>query len=182
MAISTDRPAPTTKKRNFEKKLRQAIWRTRAKRPAPGDSHIKIGPGWRDDGFKVHYTSPVKSSCKAFLDVDKDKTGFHVGLVDVDWSCRQKGIGTLLYEIAAREACKRGAPLTSDMLRSHMSNEFWLKQYRKGRAEVIDHGVPDEEYPRGASAATLPDLPLLRGKQYRLSCPAPKSLAGRRRR
>lgn len=50
-----------------------------------------------------------------------------------------------------------------------MSNRFWLKQVCKGRATVIDHGVPDEVFP-GYTPERFPELPIMRGKQYRLSC------------
>lgn len=96
--------------RQREKKLRQALWRTRPKRPEPGDAHIKIGSGWRDGGFKINYTSPTRPECTGLLDVDPDKHGFHVGVADVASACRSTGVGTLLYEIAAREACTREAP------------------------------------------------------------------------
>lgn len=45
------------------------------------------------------------------------------------------GVGTRMYETAAREACRMRARLASDEIRSKAAHAFWLKQVRKGRAE-----------------------------------------------
>lgn len=46
------------------------------------------------------------------------------------------GVGTRLYEAAAREACARDYKLKSDWNLSRYSKGFWEKQQRKGRAKV----------------------------------------------
>lgn len=89
------------------------------------------------------------------------KTFMKVARIDVDASVRRQGVGTKLYERAARIACEAryGAPLASDTDRSPMSEGFWRKQTGKGRAQ------------RDETSRSF----------YMLSCPAPKSLKGTRR-
>lgn len=82
------------------------------------------------------------------------------------------GIGTKLYEAAARQACLLGRPLVSDSSRSKYSEGFWVKQAAKGRATCI----------KGSGRATrLTDEWDEQGSwpcgNYALSCPAPRSLA-----
>lgn len=55
--------------------------------------------------------------------------------IRVDEKWRREGIGTKLYEAAAKEACRKfKRPLASDRSRSSMADGFWEKQVRKGRA------------------------------------------------
>jgi GNAT superfamily N-acetyltransferase len=56
-----------------------------------------------------------------------------VGLINVDRDLQRCGVGTRLYERAARIACKRGVKLRSDTSRSNKAEAFWRKQERKGR-------------------------------------------------
>ena len=84
-----------------------------------------------------------------------------VTIIGVQSEFRRQGIGTQLYEAAARVACEQfGLPLASDKShqRSPAAEAFWKKQARKKRAVCIgDSG----------------------GKKCRrwvLSCPAPASL------
>ena len=44
------------------------------------------------------------------------------------------GLGTGLYEAAAREACKRGTTLAGSDMRSPFSEKFWKRQVKNGRA------------------------------------------------
>jgi hypothetical protein len=75
---------------------------------------------------------------------------------------KRQRIGTRLYETAARMACEiYKAPLASDSNRSDNADSFWRKQYRKGRAQRWGR-EPDDF--------------------YKLFCPAPATLEGRRRR
>ena len=92
---------------------------------------------------------------------------------------RRCGVGTRLYEAAAAWACIAGHPLRSDASRSAMSEGFWVKQVRRGRAVCAAPAIqwaPDA-HPFSAIAG--------RGncEYYRLTapCPAP-ALDGRRRR
>ena len=89
------------------------------------------------------------------------KTFMRVARIDVDESVRRQGIGTKLYERAAKVACEAryGKPLASDTSRSPLSEGFWRKQERKGRAQ--------RDY--------------ISNSFYVLSCPAPRSLKGTRR-
>lgn len=64
----------------------------------------------------------------------------HNTLYNVEWvyvqpQLRQNNFATLLYEAAAKEACRRAGRLASfqrDPISN--SNAFWVKQERKGRA------------------------------------------------
>jgi len=82
------------------------------------------------------------------------------------------GIGTKLYETAARTACKLGAPLASDSSRTRFSQAFWEKQVTKGRATCMAGSgravrLTDEFGRKGT----------WRCGTYALTCPAPRSLA-----
>lgn len=87
-----------------------------------------------------------------------------VRIMQVDKQWRRQGVGTAMYEAAAHAACERyGLPLSSDDTRSPAAEEFWRKQERKGKAVC--------RLRLGESCF-----------RYWLSCPAPRSLAGRRKR
>jgi len=80
-------------------------------------------------------------------------------------SARRRGLGTKLYERAARAACESGAPLAStERVGEGMSDAFWEKQLRKGRASVLCKRCGTGGQP-----------------VYVLSCPAPSSLRGARK-
>lgn len=92
--------------------------------------------------------------------------------VEVDPEVRRCGIATALYEAAARAACKEfKAPLHSDKERSRAAQGFWQKQIAKGRAVCIKATEPGRDDYEGPISN--------RGgcELYKLSCPAPKSLA-----
>jgi hypothetical protein len=82
------------------------------------------------------------------------------------------GVGTKMYEAAARAACRMGKPLASDSSRTRFSQGFWLKQVEKGRAYCV---------PGSGKATKLTDDFDHRGTwpcgTYALACPAPRSLA-----
>jgi GNAT superfamily N-acetyltransferase len=87
-----------------------------------------------------------------------------ISRIFVEPEYRKRGVATRLYEAAAKLSCKKyNLPLASDETRSPEADSFWRKQAAKGRARA----VPETE-----------DT----GDYYILSCPAPPSLAGRRRR
>jgi len=88
------------------------------------------------------------------------------------------GLGTQLYEQAAQFACaKFKQPLHSDVERSAMSDNFWRKQVQKGRAVCTA--------PARSPASDVPDWVATTGRsscsRFRLTCPAPMSLAKRYR-
>jgi GNAT superfamily N-acetyltransferase len=100
-----------------------------------------------------------------------------VGDVHVLSSYRRRGLATQLYERAAQIACtKIGNPLHSDVERSGYAQAFWEKQERKGRARCLSRTAP--------KTADMDTVIVGRGGcvRYALSCPAPTSLAGRKRR
>jgi GNAT superfamily N-acetyltransferase len=91
----------------------------------------------------------------------------------VDEAFHRCGVGTRLYERAAQIACKDfKLPLSSDSERSGYAQGFWEKQVRKGRATCVK-AVPE----RRSNCAS--DALVGRGgcERYKLTCPAPKSLA-----
>lgn len=102
----------------------------------------------------------------------------YVSDIRVSPKLQRCGVGTKLYEQAARFACKTfREPLHSDVERSAMSNRFWQKQVEKGRAVcVAKTGAPD---------ISVPDWMATTGRggctRYRLSCPAPTDLSRQRR-
>jgi hypothetical protein len=79
--------------------------------------------------------------------------------IEVDAQRRRLGVGTRMYEVAAKMACKRGRALASDVTRFAGPKKFWAKQLRKGRATEIEA--------RGSIA-------------YMLTCPAPATLENTR--
>jgi hypothetical protein len=54
-----------------------------------------------------------------------------------DAKFRRCGLGTKLYEAAAKWGCANGMKLTSDVLRTTDSQGFWEKQVKKGRARCM---------------------------------------------
>lgn len=81
----------------------------------------------------------------------------------------RRGIGTQIYEAAARAACSVfRAPLASAGYRTSMSEGFWKKQFSKGRARKIVIKKPARKYGSKGKTQTV----------YLLSCPAPTSLKG----
>jgi len=60
-------------------------------------------------------------------------------LVDsIEAEHKRAGIGTMLYEAAARESARRGGRLASFDRVSEASEGFWQKQQRRGRADVVE--------------------------------------------
>lgn len=99
--------------------------------------------------------------------------------IRVERSLQRKGIGTRLYLNAAKFACKQwGVPLASDTARTAESESFWQKQVRKGRAKCIDSRQPGQRIVYNDLEAQG-DWPCAR---FALSCPAPRSLRGAKRR
>lgn len=103
----------------------------------------------------------------------------------VDADVRRCGVGTRLYELAAKQACKRGVPLVSDVARSAYAEGFWAKQTAKGRARCVKPAASLSKRPPWVVDSTSDDdVPLIgRGgcDHYELACPV-TSLAGRVRR
>lgn len=98
-----------------------------------------------------------------------------VSLIEVEPGFARCGVGTRLYEKAARIACAEGGtPLRSDVYRTAASQGFWEKQVRVGRAICAGREHPEHG---GAEEALVG-----RGNClfYKLTCPAPKSLRGAR--
>lgn len=58
--------------------------------------------------------------------------------IEVEPPYRRCGVGTRLYETAAKLACSRGETLASDAARSVDSQGFWAKQVARGRAKCVE--------------------------------------------
>lgn len=63
-----------------------------------------------------------------------------VSYVVTEPSARRCGVGTRLYEAAAKWACRRDLRLASDNIRSANSECFWRKQKARGRAHCEGRG------------------------------------------
>jgi hypothetical protein len=113
------------------------------------------------------YTFELNDHSGSFEIIARDGTGMKAGVIKVDevestieggyiplvsWSHtelghRRCGLGTKLYERAAQAACKLfQEPLHSDLTRSGMSDGFWQKQVKKGRAICVLKGDPPASY------------------------------------
>lgn len=106
------------------------------------------------------------------------KNKITIGFIDVHPGMQRCGLGTRLYEKAAKIACAEAkAPLNSDMERTAASQGFWEKQVRKGRAHCAMPADP-AFVSKGADGESVYG----RGDcdHYVLKCPAPASLAGKR--
>lgn len=95
-----------------------------------------------------------------------------VSNVVVDDPHLRSGIGTKLYEEAAKVACQQfKQPLHSDEERSLPAQRFWEKQVRKGRATCVErvdeHRSHDDSMPIKGRGGCV---------RYRLTCPAPRTL------
>jgi len=98
----------------------------------------------------------------------------YVSDIRVSPQMQRCGLGTKLYEQAAQYTCEAfKKPLHSDVERSAMSDGFWKKQVKKGRAVCT---VQAQE-----PASSTPDWIPVEGRsgcaRYRLSCPAPIDLS-----
>lgn len=101
----------------------------------------------------------------------------YVSHVLVDEAFHRCGVGTQLYERAAKIACKDFKhPLHSDVERTGYAQAFWEKQIRKGRAVCIARAP-------ARNPIEMHEPVVGRGgcERYKLTCPAPKSLARARR-
>lgn len=64
-----------------------------------------------------------------------------VRFIQIEKSSRRCGIGTKLYEEAARLAAEQGKRMASDTSRTRATQRFWEKQVEKGRAQCIQAGL-----------------------------------------
>lgn len=55
------------------------------------------------------------------------------------------GIGTAMYAVLDKEACKKGLRLSSDTARSFASDRFWQKQIKKSRAHCAKLAIAPEK-------------------------------------
>lgn len=107
----------------------------------------------------------------------KNDLGPTIGFIGVNSWQRRRGLGTKLYEAAAKEACRwLQMPLHSDVERTAAAQAFWEKQERKGRASC-EKPVPAS---MGKLAKTIPASDSVMGRggcwRYKLTCPPPATL------
>lgn len=103
------------------------------------------------DHFKIAVTvPPALGGGSGFItagivddDDESDERLFTVNEINV--APRRRGIGTLLWTAAAREAERRHGHLASEVRVSQEAEAFWEKQFQKGRAV----SRPGGEGPRG---------------------------------
>lgn len=103
-----------------------------------------------------------------------------VSFIETNEDYRRCGVGTRLYQAALAEACQRGLRLASDTTRTPMSEGFWAKQVRKGRASCTSTGDGAERL----TETFRPSGKRWPCRQYAMAevCPASTDLSGRRRR
>lgn len=102
----------------------------------------------------------------------KDRRGPYVAWAKANAPFERCGVGTALYEKAAKIACAEfKAPLQSDIERSAAAHAFWKKQEAKGRARCIRQ-IPVRKDDGERGAVTGRDG----CERYELTCPAPKDL------
>lgn len=98
------------------------------------------------DGSQVGYISVRKSDVvPTRTPVMPRSACYQVAGIEIDPPWRRQGIGTALYEEAARIAAEAGYALCSDTVRSDETERFWEKQRRKGRAGWEVPGPPEYE-------------------------------------
>lgn len=94
------------------------------------------------------------------------RTAWIVRDVTVPFAHRRKGVATKLYEALAQAVCaKRGRLVSYERTEGAHSTDFWEKQVRKGRAEIIGRKT------RGT----------MKGPIYELSCAHASDLSGLRK-
>ena len=85
--------------------------------------------------FKLIAANATRKVGAGFLMVELPAPGVAVAsAIEIDEDYQRCGLGTKLYEAAARWACASGRQLRSDEVRSAASDGFWRKQAAKGRA------------------------------------------------
>lgn len=115
---------------------------------------------------RIEYEVLLKNAEVAYLQLRKSefKEALEVGYIQVAPEYREHRLGTKLYEIALKEACKLGYEIESDNTRSAFAEAFWRKQVSKGRAEC----VTSDDRTEGGKVYTDPldDLELSDPEEY----------------
>jgi hypothetical protein len=141
------------------------------------------GRGGGEATFHALVNGKVVGEVTAFATSD----GKTAAIENIAVGPKKLGLGTKLYEAVAQWSCARlRKPLASDEKRSAAADAFWKKQVRKKRAtcawrltgEEAKNAREDEKWTQSGVSLWA------RGAcvRYVLRCPAPKSLAGTRRR
>jgi GNAT superfamily N-acetyltransferase len=91
--------------------------------------------GQRPQGAEITAINP-KGKPIAWIEIRMNPDGgaIRATVIHVRRDMRRCGLGTQLYERAAKLACEMGYPLSSDYSRSANAQKFWEKQVAKGRA------------------------------------------------
>ncbi len=148
-------------------------------------------PALRAVRIEAYSTAPGRDNDGAVGAVVVDRHRWlkrsYVSGITVLQSLQHCGIGTALYQEAAKTACGTfRLPLHSDRERSPEADGFWQKQLRKGRAtciaplenpnadyhdkHLVEHGGKPDGSPREGRSGC---------EAYKLTCPAPQDLSRR---
>lgn len=99
----------------------------------PGATGVRIYSDQADLSLSVETVTSAHPLAKAI----KANDFLQPGWVSVDARHRRCGVGTALYQEAAKLAKASKLPLVSSRERSEMSEGFWSKQAKKGRATCL---------------------------------------------
>ncbi len=122
---------------------------------------------WKKSNWSV---TPSAGSHKLVGDIivlEEKSDLFSVSGVGVAEEYQRCGIGTKLYELAAKYTCNKNLSLYSDVLLSKFSHAFWTKQVKKGRAVC----VMQQPY-------HISDDPIENCRRFKLIDSCPKTLEG----
>jgi len=110
-----------------------------AKKQYPKCSEVKIKKHWDRivSGYDIDIFYGDKFIGGAELSVFRGNAVVKLIEINEDDTPRRCGVGTRIYQKLYALACKHGAHLSSDIVRSAHSEGFWKKQVAKGRAKCI---------------------------------------------
>lgn len=138
--------------------------------------YIAVCDDFRPAGTLEVRKFPVRNLCadqacnKDFRDLDVTLVRA-VEHIEVVTGARRRGIATMLYEAAAKDACRAAEPLVSYYrTRGAKSAQFWKKQKGKARAEVVGSFFVASDAKPGKTARGRPI--------YAHDCAAGTSFAG----
>lgn len=99
---------------------------------------IEHGHGWRKLPSAADFEMSIDGRHVGRLMTSVQGKALEVTSIAIDDPDQRRcGLGTKLYEAAAKWGCTHDLKLTSDVLRSVDSQGFWEKQARKGRARCM---------------------------------------------
>ena len=141
-----------------------------AKKQYPKCSEVKLKKRWDKivSGYDIDIFYGDKFVGGAELSIFRGKAIVKVIEINADDTPRRCGVGTRVYQQLYALACKHGAALSSDIVRSDHSEGFWRKQVAKGRASCATTFDG-----RGAERISASDFTIVRnrdGSRARWKC------------